>query len=262
MTMVQFKPEFVKPAALLDLRVRRALAHAINRQGLVDGLLDGQGIPADTLVSPQVEYFPALDRILTKYPYDLRRSEQLMREAGFEKGPDGIYTGPGTGRFSLELSVSALAQNEAEAAVIVDALRRGGVDMTLQVLSQAQAADRQVRSSFSGISSTSHTNAFEPPVKFLRAAEMPTPENRWRGSNRGGWNHPEFERVTAAYDTTLDRSERNQRSIDLLKVVSEEVPAFPLYYNLAVIPYTADLRGPLGGINWNWNLPGWEWVAR
>jgi peptide/nickel transport system substrate-binding protein len=257
---VQFKPEFVKPTALLDLRVRRALAHVINRQGLADGLLDSQGIPADTLVSPQVEYFPALDRALSKYPYDVRRGDELMRDAGFEMGADGFYSSAGSGRFALEISVSGLPQNEAEAAVIVDSLRRAGVDASIQVLSQAQAIDRQLRSSFSGLSSTSNTNAFEPPVRFLRASEIPTPENRWRGSNRGGWNHPEFERLTEAYDTTLDRAQRNQRIVDLLKVVSSEVPAYPLYYNFAVQPYVADLRGPLGGINWNWNLPEWEWT--
>jgi peptide/nickel transport system substrate-binding protein len=257
-TIVQARPELVSPAALQDLRVRQALAHAIDRKGLADGLLEGQGLPADTLVVPQVRYFSTLDRSLTKYPYDTRRTERLMEEAGFPRGTDGFFAVPGGGRFPLQLSISGLAQNEAEATIMADGFRRAGFEPSLQVLSQAQATDRQVRSSYPGLSSTSNTNGFEPPTRFLRASEIPTAENRWRGSNRGGWVHPEFERLAAAYDTTLGESERHQQAIDLLKVVSSEVPAFPLYYNLAVVPHAAELRGPRAGVNWNWNIHEWE----
>jgi peptide/nickel transport system substrate-binding protein len=257
-TLLQARPELVAPAALLDLRVRQAIAHAIDRQGMADALLEGQGLAADTLVVPQVRYFSALDRALQKYPYDQRRTEQLMSEAGFPRAPDGFFTGPGGGRFALNLSISALAQNEAEGTIMVDGLRRAGFDSNMQVLSQAQATDRQVRSSYPGLSSTSNTNGFEPPSRFLRASEVPTAENRWRGSNRGGWIHPEFEQLAAAYDTTLDGTERDQRAIDLLRLVSQELPAFPLYYNFVAVPHAAELKGPPGGLNWNWNLHEWE----
>jgi peptide/nickel transport system substrate-binding protein len=258
-TIVQARPELVSPTALLDLRVRQALAHAIDRQGLADGLLEGQGLPADTLVVPQIRYFPSLDRSLAKYPYDLRRTDRLMDEAGFPKGGDGFFPSPGAGRFPLHLSISGLAQNEAEATIMADGFRRAGFDPSIQVLSQAQATDRQVRSSYPGLSSTSNTNGFEPPTRFLRASEIPTPENRWQGSNRGGWVHPEFERLAAAYDTTLGESERQQQAIDLLTVVSQELPAFPLYYNFAVVPHVAELAGLRAGVNWNWNIHEWDW---
>jgi peptide/nickel transport system substrate-binding protein len=257
-SLVQFKPEFVHPAALLDVRVRKALAHAIDKQGLVDGLLEGQGLPADTLVVPQVAYFASLDRALAKYPYEPRSSQQLMEEAGHVRGPEGFFVGRAGERFPLSLNVSGLAQNESEATIMADSFRRAGFDTSIQVLSQAEASDRQVRSSFPGISSTSNTNGFEPPVNFLRAAQIPTPENRWRGSNRGGWQHAEFERLVAAFETTLEDRERQQRIVDLLKVVSDELPGFALYYNLAVFVQVAELAGPAGGINWNWNIHEWE----
>jgi peptide/nickel transport system substrate-binding protein len=256
-TIVQARPELVTPAALLDQRVRQAVAHAVDRQGMADALLEGQGLAADTLVVPQVRYFAALDRALQKYPYDLRRTELLMAEAGFPKAPDGFFVGPGGGRFPLNLSISALAQNEAEATIMADGFQRAGFESSLQVLSQAQATDRQVRSSYPALSSTSNTNGFEPPSRFLRASEVATAENRWRGSNRGGWIHPEFERLAAAYDTTLEAGERDQRAIELLRLVSQELPAFPLYYNFVAIPHDAELTGPAGGLNWNWNIHEW-----
>ncbi len=183
-----------------------------------------------------------------------------MEDAGFVKGADGFLLGPGGGRFPLNLSISALAQNEAEATIMADGFRRAGFEPSLQVLSQAQATDRQVRSSYPGLSSTSNTNGFEPPLRFLRASEVATVDNRWRGSNRGGWIHPEFERLATAYDTTLAETERQQHAIDLLRVASQELPAFPLYYNFAVVPFVSGLTGPRGGINWNWNIHEWELI--
>jgi len=70
----------------------------------------------------------------------------------------------------------------------------------------------------------------------LRASEVPTAENRWRGSNHGAWVHPEFERLALAYDTTLEDNERTQQAVEMLSLVSQQLPAFPLYYNLVAIP--------------------------
>ncbi|MBM2811926.1 MAG: hypothetical protein HW416_2685 [Chloroflexi bacterium] len=75
----QLRPEVASPRAILDLRVRRALAHAIDRIALNDAMFEGANIVGDTIVAPSVSYYAELERSITKYPYDLRRSEQLMR---------------------------------------------------------------------------------------------------------------------------------------------------------------------------------------
>src|SRR5579871_2833142 len=92
-TNIQFRPELASPRAILDLRVRRALASAIDRQGIVAGLFGaGVQIPvADQFLPPTVPYFADLDRAVTKYPYDLRQTEQFMSDAGYRKGSEGVY---------------------------------------------------------------------------------------------------------------------------------------------------------------------------
>jgi hypothetical protein len=60
----------------------------------------------------------------------------------------------------------------------------------------------------------------------------------------------------------LNRSERNQHIIRLLKLVSEEVPIIPLYYNLDFVAKSADLRGPEIGVSLDgvtWNIHEWAW---
>jgi peptide/nickel transport system substrate-binding protein len=259
----QLRPEHASPQALIDLRVRRAFAHATDRAALADTLTEGQGTPADTFILPQVEYFDAVKRAVATYPYDPRRAEQLMSEAGWGKGGDGFYVHPTAGRFTIEIAVAAGGRNDSEVAIMADGLRRVGYDATIRVIPRAQITDRQMRVALPGILNGSHNRAFIPPVQRLRASEIPTAENRWQGGNQSGWNHPEFERLVEAYDTSLDRAERNQYAVEMLTLVNAELPVIPLYYNLSFLAHVSSLQGPMVAISddvASWNLHEWSWV--
>lgn len=69
--------------------MRRALAHTLDKQVLNEALYEGEGIMTETILPTAVDYHPVIDRAIIKYPFDLRRAEQLMAEAGFIKGADG-----------------------------------------------------------------------------------------------------------------------------------------------------------------------------
>ena len=93
-------------------------------------------------------------------------------------------------------------------------------------------------------------------------ARLATPENRWSGSNKIGWSNPEYDRLYDAWNTTLDRAERNDRFVQMLKLVSEELPAFPLYFNFEVVAHVASLQGPPlaapEGARYG-NIHEWQW---
>lgn len=256
-TQFQLRPDLVSPRALLNVSVRRAVVHAIDRQALVDGLLDGEGIIANTLVPPRVEAFPAIDRAISKYPNDLRRTEQLVSEAGYSRGNDGVFTSASGERFALELRVLASAHNEAEQAIMMDGFRRAGFEPRAFVVPAAQVRDGQVRSTFPGLSSTS-----EPALLHMTTERIPRGENRWQGWNYGGWTSPEYDRLIDAFNSTLDPSQRSQVLVQMARALSEEVPDVPLYFNPSVVAHIADLRGPMGEAASAgavaWNLHEWE----
>lgn len=259
---IQVRPEFATPRGLIDVRVRKALAHLIDRQALAEGITEGMAPSADTLVLPQVEYFADLEHAITRYPLDPRRADQLLREAGYTKGSDGVYSSPSDGRFSLEMAVAAGARNETEVAIMADGLQRLGVDASIRVIPRARVTEPFIFAHFPGTLTGSHNSATVPPLQRLRQSELATPENRGRGSNYSGWVHPEAERLIAAYETTLDRRERNQTIVQLLKLVSEEVPVVALYYNLEFVARAAALRGPEVGVSLDgvtWNIHEWSW---
>ena len=54
---LQQRPEYVGDRGLLDIRVRRALAHAMDRQAINDGVFDGLGAPTETIVPAAVPFY-------------------------------------------------------------------------------------------------------------------------------------------------------------------------------------------------------------
>jgi peptide/nickel transport system substrate-binding protein len=74
-----------------DVRVRRAIAHAINRQLLIDALLGGYGRPVTILLTPaNFGYVEGMKG----YPFDPARARQLLKEAGAEGAEISFYTSP------------------------------------------------------------------------------------------------------------------------------------------------------------------------
>jgi peptide/nickel transport system substrate-binding protein len=72
-----------KPSPLTDLRVRRALNHAVNTQLIIDVMFGGAVEPAAQIAHPQAfGYDPEID----PYPYDPERAKALLAEAGYEDG--------------------------------------------------------------------------------------------------------------------------------------------------------------------------------
>jgi peptide/nickel transport system substrate-binding protein len=72
---------------LRDLRVRQAIAHAIDRKVIVDAVWYGYAIPAPSPISPLLKRFDAED--VETYPFDLATANRLLDEAGFPRGAGG-----------------------------------------------------------------------------------------------------------------------------------------------------------------------------
>ena len=255
----QLRPELATPPALLDARVRQALSHATDKAALNEALYGGAAIPADFVLPPLSAWGVAAERAVAKYPYDLRRSEQLMNEVGFAKGADGFFAGGGE-RFTSEAKTNAAPDNEAELSVIASLWRQAGFNFQEAVLPVAQAQDAQLRATFTGVY-TNSTPALEGTLVSLNATNVPSAENRWRGSNRGGWVHHEFSRLVDAFTTTLDPAVRTQQVEQMARIFGEELPAVSLYFRAQAWAHAASLVGPRSlppESNIGWNVHEWE----
>lgn len=262
--LAQFRPEVVEPRGMLDVRVRRALFHAVDKQALNDGVFDGQAVLADTFVNPDVPYYAEVDRAINKYPYDVRRSEQLMADTGFPKARSGFFE-DGAGRpFRFLFWEESGSQNEKELNVLVDTWRRAGFDVQTFVLPAVQLRDAQLRATFPALYTTQGGGSTDDRLDTFSTSTIPTPANRFSGNNRGGWANADYDRLWEGFTVTLDRGERDRQVVGMLKMLSEEVPSIPIYFNFAPTAHLAMLRGPQLGAripdaHLGWNIHEWEW---
>lgn len=259
-TLFQLRPELATPRAILDARVRKALGHAIDKQAISDAVYGGQGILAESMIWSGSEWGAALGPTLMTYPYDLRRSEQLMAEAGFVKGAEGIFTSPSEGRFSPEMMTTEGPDNVPEVLIMAAGFREAGFDARESVMRAALAQDIQARSTFSGMF-TSNTNMGEPALINLVTDDIPSPQTRWRGSNRGAWSNPRYDELIERFNRTLGRDERLQLVTEALRIYSEELPAISLFFRAQPFAYVAGIRGPGRAAPESavpWNIHEWQ----
>lgn len=254
---VQFRPDYVNPQAILDVRVRKALMHSLDRQALVDGLLDGKSQVADTLFSPDLAFYPEMDRAVPKYRYDLGQADELMNEAGFVKGADGFYTSVGGERFKPPI----LGDHDKELTILLDGWHRAGVDAVRQDIPATRTADTELRSTFPGFAvQFNNVNESTTLNKYLTSS-IPVPP-RWTGFNRGGWSNAQFDRLADAYFKTLDRPARNTILVQAMKLLLDEMIAYPLYFRQRAMGHGASLQLPFQRHAYGASLRVWEWQWR
>jgi len=262
-TNFQFRPETASPRSVLDVRVRRALAHAFDKHGVNEALMGGLAVITETIVSPRADYYPTIDAAITKYPFDPRMVGQRLEEAGFVRGADGFYAHPDGTPFNPDLRVTADPTQEAENAIIVDTLKRAGVDATSYIIPAAQQQDGQVRSLFPTMA-TSGGSGGETELQDFRTASSSTVENRWNGRNRGAWSSGEYDRLWETFNTTLDRNQRIQQMAEMQRLLTDQMPLIPHFFTPQITPHVGSLKGPMtrdvpDGVLESFNIYQWEW---
>ncbi len=262
--LAQLKPDYVDHPALLDLRVRKALAHGIDRQALNEGLFEGQGFVSETFVPATSPYFPEVDRVVAKYPYDPKRSEQYMAEIGYAKDREGFFANSAGERFKTDLRVTTGPEFERGQAIMLDTWRQAGFQMSGSLVPASQVPTAEDRHTFPGIAFRAGT-----PERVALSSEIGSPANRWFGENRGGFASPDYDRFYDAYATTLDPAQRAQHYGQMIKVISDLLPMYVTHFALYINSYGASLHGPtdktVGAAAERGTLPYWnihEWELR
>lgn len=242
----QARPDYVNPKALLDVRARRAISHSIDRPSLAEAMIEDRTMVADTVPPTTVAYYGAVERAVTRYPFDPPRAQQLLAELGFRKGPDGTFAGPTEGRLGFEVRGVSGGQEEHDTTIVASQLQAAGMDTRILLLpSSARAVDDKAKGTFPGLTLNNNTLARRDLGldKFI-SSRIGGDQNNWVGGNRMGWSNPEFDRLFDLWTTSLDPDQRAERIVQMMKLLSEELPALPLYYNFQVVAHTGSLRGP------------------
>lgn len=129
-----------------DIRVRRAISHAVNRQAVIDGAMFGHGTPIGSHFSP---LHPAHVDLTGRYPWDPRKARNLLAEAGFEKGF----------KARLELPPPTYARRGGE--IIAAQLAEVGIDVEIVPVEWAQWLERVYGNGDYDLTIVSHTEPLD-----------------------------------------------------------------------------------------------------
>jgi len=228
-------PQFVdpRPAVVAELQFRRALAHATDRQELVDTLVAGMSPVAHSFMSPNQAAYREVEAALSRYEYDLRRAAQLLEAQGFGKGADGTYRDAANRRLELELRGGPEEEAFKTATATADFWQRLGVDATAVRLTPQQFQDAQHTATFPAFTvfrGLVDVNAF----RFFHSSQTRLPSNNFRISgpgNRSRYMNPEFDAMLETYFRTVPLPGRIEALGQAIRHMADQVTVLGLYYH-------------------------------
>jgi peptide/nickel transport system substrate-binding protein len=215
------------PAVIGNPVFRRALIHAMDRQGMSDAFQAGQATVAHTILVPTEPEFKDVEPQIVKYDYDPRVAAQLIDGLGYAKGGDGIYRDASGQRLSLEVRTNS--GDDLKDKILfatADHWQRVGVAAETYIVPRQAASDRELRSTYPGF------DLVRQPFEALRlhSSEAPLPTNRWAGSNRGRYMNPELDGLIDRYYQTIPPRERTQVLGQMLHHISEQAVVLGTFY--------------------------------
>jgi peptide/nickel transport system substrate-binding protein len=244
--------------------VRQALYHAMNRAEIAETIGRGKEPSMDFPLSPGRPQYRTADSAVKKYPFDARRAEQLLAQAGWRKGADGILINDRGERFSVEFRAATRTDHQQLQASIGDYFKQVGVDTQLINMSDRQANTIEFRNRWPGLALASHNIQVEDWKDRFHSANIPTEANNWLGNNVAAWRNPTKDQLLDQLFDELQQPRQDQIMVEYLKLFADELPHLPLKFNTEVTSFrtgvkNVGVRNESGGENARtWNIHLWE----
>jgi peptide/nickel transport system substrate-binding protein len=212
-----------------NVKVRQALAYAIDREGLIRDLVLGQGAIAHTIL-PEASWAYAKPQT---YQFDPNKAKQLLDEAGFRDpdgdGPQMRWTKP----LLFRISGSSAAARQY-AGVIQNYLKNVGVPVAIET-SEFNTMRQQVQNGQYQINYSQWVGGNQDPIFYhdlFATAEIATPT---RGLNRSRYSNPELDKLLDEAANTYDHAKAAPLYARAQEIVSRDVPVFPLWYQANMV---------------------------
>ncbi len=207
-----------------DKRVRQALSHGVDRQGILDSVLAGQGDLVDSAIPFQS--WARSDNI-PKFRFDLEAARKLLAEVGWTAGSDGFLHKDGS-RFAFTLSIQSGDQRRVGVATIAqDAWRKLGIQVQIEQLEVAAFnAKYQQAHDFDAIIGGGLGFTIDPDqTRFWAAKEFPN------GANFVHYSNPTVDRLLDAARTVQGCDSEARRALyeQFQQVLAEDQPWTFLY---------------------------------
>ncbi|MFB5663541.1 peptide-binding protein [Alteribacillus sp. HJP-4] len=224
-----------------DKQVRQAIAHAINRQGMIDGLMYESGAVLNAPF-PEASWAFNADAV-NEYEYSEEKANELLDEAGYEDtNDDGIRENPDGEEFELNLDYpTGNAVREQAAPIIQENLEAVGLKVNLRNPREAAAHFEEVEKNdtdwdmyLAGWSLSSG----DPDPSGIHKSDAAYNYLRWENEE----SDQLIEEAMKAPDA-FETEYREEKYAEWAQLFSEELPEIPLYSENNVFAHNANLHG-------------------
>ena len=223
--------------ALHDHAVRLAIAHAIDKQALVDVVFQGAALPADTFIAPDKKFWHLDIPADEEYAFDLDEANRILDEAGYtERTEDGVRIDPESGE-PLILDIVALNNSRGSARsgeLMAGWMEDIGIRFDLRVVSETKAYEEWENGTFDAYI---WSWGGDPDPDFNMSIYTTESCLAW---SDGCWSDPEFDQLYEEQRQTFDREERQTLVHEFQRLHYEEIPEINLVYPQLLHAYRTD----------------------
>jgi peptide/nickel transport system substrate-binding protein len=217
---------------LKDVRVRQALAYAVDRRAIVDYLRRGLAVPAIGLLPPMSWIN---DGRTPEFAFDPARARRLLDEAGY-RDPDGDGPRP---RFSVTMKTSTVEFTRLQATVLQQDWKRIGVDVAIRSYEQATFLTDVARGNFQ-MCTLQWVGISDPDMlrRVFHSAQVPPV-----GFNRGRFSDPAIDALIERATRSSDDEERKRLYGEAQARAAEAVAYISLWHKTNAVIAQPDITG-------------------
>lgn len=204
-----------KKAPFDKLQVRQAISYALDRKAIIDGASAGLGLAIGSHMSPTNKYYVDLTG---RYPHDVAKAKELLKEAGLEKG------------FKATLKLPPPSYARLGGEIIASELRDVGIELEIVPVEWAQWLDQVFTKKDYDLTIVSHTEPNDIDIYSRKDYYF-------------NYSNPAFNKVIADLDLTSDEARRKELYAEAQKILADDAVVGFLYELPKVGVWDAKLQG-------------------
>ena len=251
-----------KHALFSDPVVRRALSLLVDRASVEAHIYGRTGLATGNFINNP----PRFVSKNTHWEFNIDKANQLLDEAGWKRGPDGIREKDGK-KLKLVFQTSINAPRQKTQAIVKQACQKAGIEVELKsvtasVYFSSDVANPDTYSKFYCDMQMFTTTMGEPdPGVFMRqfnSWEIASKENKWQGRNITRWRNDKYDKTFRTAESELDPVKRAALFVAMNDLVVGDPAVIPVVYRPRVSAISRQLKASLSG--WDndlWDLRNW-----
>ena len=253
-----------RPAIVLDVRFRRALLHAIDRQNLADTFIGPKTAVAHSYIGPDTPGYEVIEPSIIKYAYDPRRAVQMIEGLGYTRGADGFFVDSANQRLQVEIRTTIRAELQPKiVSAVADYWRQHGVETEQVNIPPQRMSDGEYRATFPAFEMPGGNNDLTPEsIMRHHSSATPLPENRFAAQgNYSRHRSAELDSYVEKYITTIPRTERPQALARIAHYESDILPSMGLFYQVDSTLIADRIKGVTSNgrrATQAWNVEQWD----